>query len=78
MYCELIDSLFITRFIKSSVFAYTEPGDVVADGVYFVAFLSQVLRRYEHSQIGLAAGARESGAYVTLLAVRKMCIRDRQ
>ena len=64
------EAVFRIDGIKSSVFAYTEPGDVVADGVYFVAFLSQVLRRYEHSQIGLAAGARESGAYVTLLAVR--------
>ena len=36
---------------------------------YFIAFLSQVLRRYEHSQIGLAAGAGKR-RYVTLLAVR--------
>ena len=31
------EAVFRIDGIKSSVFAYTEPGDVVADGVYFVA-----------------------------------------
>ncbi len=55
-----------------AVVAGLDPGDVVADGGHFPAFLLEFLGRDEHREVRLAAGAGEGGGDVGLLAVRAL------
>ena len=53
--------------VQVTVVVRLDPGDVVTDGGDFPAF--ETGRRHQHGEVGLAAGAREGGRHVVLLAL---------
>ena len=63
------ETVFRVDGIQSAVRTFSDPGNIIAYAPNFIAFLLISLRRNEHSKVGLAAGAWESGADIFDLAV---------
>ena len=61
---------------KSAVFADADPCDVVADALYFIARVAEMLGRDEHREVGLAARGGERRRDVLLFAVRPLDAED--
>ena len=54
---------------QAAVGALAHPSDIIANGPNLVALLLIALRRNQHGQVGLAAGRREGGGHILLLAL---------